>query len=167
MDTGSSEIYISSSDCDSSCNHHNLYDASKSSTAHDLKSQFSLQYSGGSSSGTLYTDDVTIAGYTVSLCTSPTGTFCPMTCSSHRQRSSYSAVLPMSTETSTVLSSSQMGFLGWHSRKSRVTVLLSSRPSPPRVLCPAIPLGCISAGITQSCTFLEVTTNFTRESSLM
>ncbi|KAN0133052.1 Aspartic peptidase domain containing protein [Lactarius tabidus] len=64
-DTGSSEIYISSSGCDRSCNHHKLYDASKSSTAHDFKSQFYLSYSDGSTTnGTLYTDDVTIAGYT-------------------------------------------------------------------------------------------------------
>jgi hypothetical protein len=67
-DTGSSEIYISSSGCDRSCNHHKLYDASKSSTAHDFKSQFYLSYSDGSTTnGTLYTDDVTIAGYTVSF----------------------------------------------------------------------------------------------------
>jgi cathepsin D len=65
VDTGSSEMVISSSGCDRSCSHHKLYDASKSSTAHDFKSQFSLSYSDGSTiSGTLYTDDVTIAGYT-------------------------------------------------------------------------------------------------------
>ena len=166
VDTGSSELYISSSSCDRSCNHHNLYEASKSSTAHDLKSQFSLQYSDGSTiSGTLYTDDVTIAHYTVGFV--HFAHVFPMTCSSLRQRNNYSAALPISTETSTVLSLFQMEYSAWHSRKYRVTVLLSSRPLPPKVPCLAIPLGCISARITQSCTSLEVTTNFTRATSLM
>lgn len=59
-------MYISSSGCDSSCHHHKLYDASKSSTADDFNEQFYLSYADGSTiNGTLYTDDVTIAGYTV------------------------------------------------------------------------------------------------------
>ena len=69
FDTGTSDLFLPSSTCDSSCNGHVLYDASESSTAHDLGTPF---YSGYGVNGTLYTDDVTIAGYTVGLCGSPT-----------------------------------------------------------------------------------------------
>jgi len=65
VDTGSGDLYLASSACDKSCNKHDMYDASASSTAHDLRTPFYLEYGDGSTvNGTLYTDDITIAGYT-------------------------------------------------------------------------------------------------------
>ncbi|KAF8266901.1 aspartic peptidase domain-containing protein [Lactarius quietus] len=65
IDTGSSDLFFPSSTCDSTCKGHKLYDASESSTAYGLRSPFYLRYGDGSGvNGTLYTDDVTIAGYT-------------------------------------------------------------------------------------------------------
>ena len=73
IDTGSSDLFLPGSTCDGSCNGHILYDASESSTAYDLGTPFFLEYNDGSAvTGMLYTDDVTIAGYTVDLCGSPT-----------------------------------------------------------------------------------------------
>ncbi len=74
FDTGSSDVFLPGSDCGGSCRGHVLYDTSESSTAHDLKKTFEARYGNGTDfvNGTLYTDDITIAGYTVSLCTSPT-----------------------------------------------------------------------------------------------
>ncbi len=74
FDTGSNDFFLPSSTCGtSSCNGHILYDTSESSTAYDLGMPFSVVYGDGSAvNGTLYTDDVTIAGYTVGLCGSPT-----------------------------------------------------------------------------------------------
>ncbi|KAF8262385.1 acid protease [Lactarius quietus] len=62
--TGSSDLYLSSSACDKSCNEHDTYDASASGTAHNLGRRFYLEYGPSAVNGTLYTDDVTIAGYT-------------------------------------------------------------------------------------------------------
>ena len=68
FDTGSSDLFLPSTACDSTCAGHVLYDPSKSSSEHDLGTSFYLQYGDNSGvNGTLYTDDVTIAGYTVGL----------------------------------------------------------------------------------------------------
>ena len=68
FDSGSSDLVLPSTACDSTCNGHTLYDPSQSSTEDDLGTPFYLEYGDGSGvSGTLYTDDVTIAGYTVGL----------------------------------------------------------------------------------------------------
>ncbi|KAI9438022.1 acid protease [Lactarius indigo] len=66
FDTGSSDMFLPSSTCDSSCNGHILYNSSESSTSYNLEAApFFLQYGDGSAvRGTLYTDDVSIAGYT-------------------------------------------------------------------------------------------------------
>ncbi|KAH8978614.1 acid protease [Lactarius akahatsu] len=64
FDTGSSDLFLPSSTCDSSCNGHILYDTSESSTAYDSEAPFVLQYGDGSAvRGTLYTDDVSMGGY--------------------------------------------------------------------------------------------------------
>ncbi|KAF8266581.1 acid protease [Lactarius quietus] len=67
IDTGSSDIFLPSTACKNSCMGHRLFDPSQSSTEHDLGTPFYLEYGNGPESevnGTLYTDDVTIAGYT-------------------------------------------------------------------------------------------------------
>ena len=69
FDTGRSDLILPSSTCDSSCDRHVLYDSSGSPTAQDLKQAFkanaSFDDSSDSFSGMLYTDTVTVAGYTV------------------------------------------------------------------------------------------------------
>ncbi|KAH9026780.1 acid protease [Lactarius hengduanensis] len=65
FDTGSSDLFLPSSTCDSSCNGHILYDTSESSTAYDIEAPFVLQYGDGAAvRGTVYADDVSIGGYT-------------------------------------------------------------------------------------------------------
>ena len=59
----------------------------------------------------------------------------------------------------------QMVFSVWHFRASRL--LLSSRPLSLRVLYLPIPSGRTSPRITQSCTLVELTINFTTATSLM
>jgi hypothetical protein len=67
FDTGSSDLFVPSVTCDSSCSGHDAYDPSNSSTSRDLGQQFSLAYGDGTTtvSGEEYSDDVTIAGLTV------------------------------------------------------------------------------------------------------
>ncbi|KAH8977676.1 acid protease [Lactarius akahatsu] len=67
FDTGSALMYLPGSDCDSSCEGHVLYNPAKSSRATDLGEPFETRYGDGITDyvdGLLYTDDVTIAGYT-------------------------------------------------------------------------------------------------------
>ncbi|KAF8266877.1 acid protease [Lactarius quietus] len=65
FDTGSSDMFIPSTACDSSCDGHTWYDPENSSTEHDIGTPFYMQYGDGAwVNGTAYTDDVTIAGYT-------------------------------------------------------------------------------------------------------
>ncbi|VDB83061.1 unnamed protein product [Peniophora sp. CBMAI 1063] len=65
FDTGSSDLFLPSSSCGSTCSGHTLYNPSKSSTAKSLGKSFSLAYGDGSTvSGTQYTDTVAIAGLT-------------------------------------------------------------------------------------------------------
>jgi len=56
-------LWLPRSTCPS-CEGHELYNTANSSTAHPLKKSFNLGYVDGGVNGTLYTDDVTIAGYT-------------------------------------------------------------------------------------------------------
>jgi cathepsin D len=66
FDTGSSDLFIPSTKCDSSCSGHEKYNPSASSTSHDLKKNFTLTYEDGSSvGGEQYTDVVTISGLNV------------------------------------------------------------------------------------------------------
>ena len=66
FDTGSSDLFIPSTSCDSSCSGHEKYNTSASSTSHDLKKHFTLTYGDGSSVNVeQYTDVVTIAGLKV------------------------------------------------------------------------------------------------------
>ncbi|KAH8987990.1 acid protease [Lactarius hatsudake] len=67
FDTGSTLMFLPGSDCDSSCKGHVLYNPAKSSKAKHLGEQFETRYGDGTTDfvdGSLYTDDVTISGYT-------------------------------------------------------------------------------------------------------
>ncbi|KAH9059069.1 acid protease [Lactarius vividus] len=64
FDTGSSDLFLPASDCDSTCSGHTLYDPKSSSTSSDVGQSFELQYVDGSTvSGEQYTDTVTLAGF--------------------------------------------------------------------------------------------------------
>ena len=66
FDTGSSDLFVPSKNCSSSCSGHKAYDPSASSTSHDLGKTFSLTYGDGSTvSGEQYGDNVIIAGLVV------------------------------------------------------------------------------------------------------
>ena len=66
FDTGSSDLFVPSTNCNSTCSGHKLYDPSASSTSRDLGKTFSLAYGDGSTvSGEQYNDTVTIAGLCV------------------------------------------------------------------------------------------------------
>ncbi len=66
FDTGSSDLFLPSSTCGSTCAGHTEYDPSASSTSRDLGKQFTLTYGDGSSvSGEEYTDVVIINGQIV------------------------------------------------------------------------------------------------------
>ena len=70
FDTGSSDLFVPSTSCGSSCSGHKSYDPSASSTSKDLKSGFTLNFGVEATSavtGEQYTDVVTIAGLTVRL----------------------------------------------------------------------------------------------------
>ncbi|KAN0118079.1 acid protease [Russula decolorans] len=63
FDTGSSDLFVPSKNCSSSCAGHKAYDPSASSTSRDLGQTFSLAYGDGSTvSGEEYSDNVIIAG---------------------------------------------------------------------------------------------------------
>ncbi|KAI0064447.1 acid protease [Artomyces pyxidatus] len=65
FDTGSSDLFLPSSTCDSTCQGHTAYSSSDSSTSSDVGKTFQLQYGDGSTvSGEQYTDTVSIAGLT-------------------------------------------------------------------------------------------------------
>ncbi|KAF4604248.1 hypothetical protein EYR40_001429 [Pleurotus pulmonarius] len=65
FDTGSSDLFLPSSDCKKNCDGHTLYDSSKSETSKPLAKDFTLQYGDGSTvNGLQFTDTVTIAGVT-------------------------------------------------------------------------------------------------------
>ncbi|KAJ4479071.1 acid protease [Lentinula aciculospora] len=67
FDTGSSDLWIPSSDCTaSSCSSKNKYNSSSSSSSEAQSGSFGIQYGDGSTaSGSIYADTVTIAGISV------------------------------------------------------------------------------------------------------
>jgi cathepsin D len=66
FDTGSSDLFVPSTSCGSSCVGHQRYNPSDSSTAQDREETFSLTYGDGSTvSGEQFTDVVSIAGLEV------------------------------------------------------------------------------------------------------
>ena len=68
FDTGSSDLFLPSTSCDSSCSGHKLYNPSASSTSQDLGNDFTLSYGDGSMvTGEQYSDVVTVAGMAVRL----------------------------------------------------------------------------------------------------
>ncbi|KAG1747422.1 aspartic peptidase domain-containing protein [Suillus lakei] len=63
IDTGSADLFLPSVGCGESCNGHNKYDPSSSSTAVDLKKSFVLTYGEGEVAGEQFADNVVIGGY--------------------------------------------------------------------------------------------------------
>lgn len=63
IDTGSADLFLPSTACKSSCDGHNRYDPSSSSTAVDLHKDFVLTYGEGEVAGEQFADDVVIGGY--------------------------------------------------------------------------------------------------------
>jgi len=67
IDTGSTDFFVPDVSCGESCQGHNLYDPSQSSTVQHVGKPVNLTYAGGAwASVEQYTDAVTLAGYTVS-----------------------------------------------------------------------------------------------------
>jgi cathepsin D len=65
FDTGSSDLFLPASNCNTNCAGHTLWTTSKSSTAKSLGKSYSLAFGDGSTvSGTQFSDTVTIAGLT-------------------------------------------------------------------------------------------------------
>ncbi|KAG8797102.1 hypothetical protein FRC20_005065, partial [Serendipita sp. 405] len=65
FDTGSSDLFLPSSSCGSTCSGHTAYKSSSSSTSKSLGKKFSLSYGDGSTvSGDQFKDTVKIAGLT-------------------------------------------------------------------------------------------------------
>ncbi|KAI9459522.1 acid protease [Boletus coccyginus] len=65
FDTGSCDLFVPASTCDSTCGGHALWDPTSSSTSQDVGRTFSLEYGDGSTvSGEQYIDTVSIAGFT-------------------------------------------------------------------------------------------------------
>jgi len=62
FDTGSSNLWVAGSDCDSSCGSHPEYDASASSTYQQNGTLFEIVYGSGACTGHLSTDTLTWAG---------------------------------------------------------------------------------------------------------
>ena len=66
FDTGSSDLFVPSTTCGSTCAGHNAWNPSGSSTARNLEKSFTITYGGGENViGGEYTDIVRIAGLTV------------------------------------------------------------------------------------------------------
>ncbi|KAG1843133.1 aspartic peptidase domain-containing protein [Suillus subalutaceus] len=63
IDTGSADLFLPSVNCSDSCNGHNRYDPSKSSTADDLHKAFVLTFGEGEVEGEQIADNVVIGGY--------------------------------------------------------------------------------------------------------
>jgi cathepsin D len=64
IDTGSSDLFIPSQSCDSTCSGDNLYNPSASHTSTDTGKSFTLSYGSGSVTVEEFTDTITIAGLT-------------------------------------------------------------------------------------------------------
>jgi cathepsin D len=65
IDTGSSDLFIPSQSCDSTCNGDILYNPSASHTSTDTGKSFNLTYGSGFTIVEEFTDTITIAGLTV------------------------------------------------------------------------------------------------------
>jgi cathepsin D len=69
INTGGTDLFVASKNCNSSCSGHKEYDPSASFTSRDLGKNFTLVYDDGfensTVSGELYTDVVTIGGLVV------------------------------------------------------------------------------------------------------
>jgi cathepsin D len=63
IDTGSADLFLPSVNCNDSCNGHNRYNSSKSSTAVDLHRLFVLTYGEGEVAGEQIVDNVVIGGH--------------------------------------------------------------------------------------------------------
>ncbi|KAH7334871.1 aspartic peptidase domain-containing protein [Rhizoctonia solani] len=77
FDTGSADIWVPNSSCNSGgCSEHNSYNPSSSSTSQSQSGDFSIEYGDGStSSGPIYTDTVTLPGQYFSAVTSESQSF--------------------------------------------------------------------------------------------
>jgi len=65
LDTGSSDLWVASSNCSSGCAGMTAFNGGESKSFVPLGTLFSIQYGSGSASGTLVQDEVTLGGYTV------------------------------------------------------------------------------------------------------
>jgi cathepsin D len=66
FDTGSADLFLPASNCDSTCDGHTLYNPNASSSAVDLHRSFTISYGDGSTvTGEQYADTVTIADFVV------------------------------------------------------------------------------------------------------
>ncbi|KAF9219785.1 acid protease [Gyrodon lividus] len=65
LDTGSSDLWVASSACQSSCAGTGNFDSAKSSTFHSLNHDFGVTYGSGEVTGTLAEDVVQMAGFTI------------------------------------------------------------------------------------------------------
>lgn len=65
FDTGSSDLWVASAKCDSSCGRHNKYDSSKSSTYKVNGTDFHIEYGSGPVSGFQSIDDLNMGGLVV------------------------------------------------------------------------------------------------------
>jgi cathepsin D len=65
IDTGSSDLFIPSQSCDSTCSGDNIYNPSASHTSTDTGKSFNLTYGSGFAAVEEFTDTITIAGLTV------------------------------------------------------------------------------------------------------
>jgi len=66
FDTGSSDLWVASSQCDDSCGHHAKYDSSKSSTYKANGTSFDIMYGSGPVSGFQSIDTMNMGGLVVS-----------------------------------------------------------------------------------------------------
>ena len=161
-------MLLSSTACNT-CKGHNLYDPSKSYTARDLGQPYYETFGDGSHfNGTLYTDNVNVAGYTVSSCS--VSRFLIHQAVPVLSRPGTKHLPPPLTpqKPSIALTSLQTVFLGWRSRTFRLPILLlSSRTLLLRVHYLTMSSRSTSPRKAQSCTLEELTTSFTRATLLM
>lgn len=66
LDTGSADLWVADSSCTSGCDSIATFDTTASSTFNDKNTTFSITYGSGSASGTLASDTVQMAGFSVS-----------------------------------------------------------------------------------------------------
>lgn len=100
LDTGSADLWLAGSTCETGCSQIQTFDTSSSSTFNNLSTSFSITYGSGAASGALGSDVVQMAGFQVAsqtfgafstsfiymlrnadLCTQPSATKSPPACS--------------------------------------------------------------------------------------